>query len=26
LNLSFIIVSLIIFSVMAVNIYDRFRQ
>ena len=26
LNLSFIIVSLIIFSVMAVNVYDRFRQ
>ena len=26
LNLSFIIISLIIFSVMAVNIYDRFRQ
>ena len=26
LNLSFIIISLIIFSVMAVNVYDRFRQ
>lgn len=26
LNLSFVIVSLIIFSVMAVNVYDRFRQ